>query len=82
MDKNRIKDLKSIINSDFRERHDIPQCHFSIGELKWLLDRAINAERMEWALDILKKRTEYHSDLDQINFIAKQGMGEENSPFD
>ncbi|WP_144509867.1 hypothetical protein [Bacillus sp. FJAT-22090] len=47
MDKQRLKHLKAIINTDFRDRHDIPQCHFSISELKWLIEQAEDIESIK-----------------------------------
>lgn len=46
MDKNRLKQLKEIINTDFSDRHDIPHLHFTINELKWLIEQAEDIEHI------------------------------------
>lgn len=50
-------------------------------DIDWLIEQAEKTECMAWALNILKWRTSAVPDFDQFHFIAKQGLGEENSPF-
>lgn len=37
MDKERFKQLKSIVNLDYQNRHDSPQLYFTLDDLKWFI---------------------------------------------
>lgn len=37
MDEKRLSFLKATLEVDFKDRHDIPQLHFTVSELKWLI---------------------------------------------
>lgn len=49
--------------------------------LRRAIESEAEVERMRWALNILKWRTSAVSKFEQFNFIAKQGLGEKNSPY-
>ncbi|MFB5759009.1 hypothetical protein [Paenibacillus medicaginis] len=64
---------------EVKRQHELGELHRR--DIDWLIEQAEKANCMEWALNILKGRTAYNHEFNQFHFIAKQGLGEENSPF-
>jgi hypothetical protein len=42
-------------------------------DFDWLIEQAEKVERMEWALNVLKNRTNGWIEFSQFHYIAKQG---------
>lgn len=57
MDNQRFSHLNITLNQNFGERHDIPQMHFTVSDLKWLMKQAEECDLLGRKFDALVKAT-------------------------
>jgi len=75
MDKQRFRHLNITLNQNFSERHDIPQMHFTMTDLKWLMEQAQRVDELEKELEeMTEDRNMYRS-----NSLDWQGEEEEDA---
>jgi hypothetical protein len=67
MDKKRLKELKAMMSISYKDRHDIPQLYFTVNELKWLIEQAEQAEKVEMLDKRLLESFKLNEHLNGIN---------------
>ena len=72
LDKLRFHQLKTFVELEYKGRHDlIPQFHFQVNDLKWLIEKAEKAEYYERLLRTIAEDMNEKESGELIEFASK-----------